>query len=163
MSFRLDAFTDANHNLPPSIYETFNIYYAQAGNIKFPCNYICVMVFYHVIYIQLAKMTQLKVYENYVEKLVKCLPMNDDHFVAILSAKQLLLGDAGNKIKQLSTQSDKASYFLNHVIKPALDNDDNSDYFEKLLSVMQNCGYDHVQKLSCEIKCDVNNDLRTGA
>lgn len=105
-------------------------------------------------------MTQLKVYENYTENLEKCLPMNDDHFIANLSARQLIPGDTGDKIKQLSTRSDKATYFLNHVIKPALVSDDTSDYFKKLLSVMQNCAYDYVQQLSCEIKHDMN--IRTG-
>ena len=66
-------------------------------------------------------MAQLKLYENYVEKLVKCLPMNDAHFIAKLSAKQLLPGDTEDKIKSSQTQPDKASYFLCHVIKPALD------------------------------------------
>ena len=104
-------------------------------------------------------MAQLKLYENYVEKLVKCLPMDDAHFIANLSANQLLPGDTENKIKISQTQPDKASYFLCHVIKPALDIGDFSG-FKKLLSIMHDCGYDHVQKLSCQIEQDMNEQIK---
>ena len=100
-------------------------------------------------------MTQLTLYERYVDKLVKCLPMDDSHFIANLSAKQLLPGDTENKLKPLHTQSEKASYFLSHVIKPAFDIDDISG-FGQLVSIMQTCGYDHVQRLSCQIDEDMN-------
>ena len=99
-------------------------------------------------------MAYIRAYQNHVEKLVKCLPMDDTHFITKLSAQQLLPGDTENKIKTLSTQADKASYFLNHVIKPALDINEISD-FDELLSIMQNCGYKHVQKLSATIKCEI--------
>ena len=95
------------------------------------------------------------VYRNHVEKMVKCLPMDDSHFIANLSTRQLLPGDIESKIEALPTQSDKASYFLNHVIKPALDIEDISDFHE-LLSIMQNCGYKHVQKLATTIKSKID-------
>ena len=105
---------------------------------------------------QVAKMSQIKtIYVNYVNKLVKCLPMDDTHFITNLSSQQLLPGDTESKIKALSTQADKASYFLSHVIKPALDIDDISG-FNKFLSVMQECEYDYVQKLSDKIRDDIN-------
>ena len=106
-------------------------------------------------------MTQLKLYERYVERLVKCLPMDDVYFIAKLSAEQLLPGDIEKKIKQSSAQSDKALYFLSHVIKPALEIDEVSG-FKQLLSIMQTCGYDHVQKLSCQIENEMNEYLRPG-
>ena len=107
---------------------------------------------------QVAKMSQIKVkaiYVNYVNKLVMCLPMDDTHFITKLSSQQLLPGDTESKIKALPTQADKASYFLSHVIKPALDIDDISG-FNKFLSVMQECEYNHVQKLSNEIRDEIN-------
>ena len=100
-------------------------------------------------------MTHLKLFERYVDKLVKCLPMDDTHFIVKLSANRLLPGDTENKIKQLSTPSDKASYFLSHVIKPALEIDDVSN-FKQLLSIMHNCGYSHVQNLSLKVDQDMN-------
>ena len=108
-----------------------------------------------MLYMQTAKMTHIKLYESYVEKLVKCLPMDDTHFIAKLCTEKLLPGDTASKIAALPTQSDKASYFLTHVIKPALDIDDVCD-FAKLLFVMQNCNYNHVQKLSCQIEHDIS-------
>ena len=107
-------------------------------------------------------MAHLRAYQNYLEKLVKCLPMDDTHFITQLSAQQLLPGDTESKIKALSTPSDKASYFLSHVIKPALDIDETSS-FDKLLSIMLNCGYTHVQKLAPTIKCEIDksNEIKS--
>ena len=105
-------------------------------------------------------MAQLKLYENYVENLVKCLPLDDALFIAKLSGDQLLPGDTGNKIETLQTQPEKATYFLCHVIKPALDLGDFSGFL-KLLSIMHNCGYGHVQKLSCQIEQDMNKHIKT--
>ena len=105
-------------------------------------------------------MAYRKAYDNYVEKLVRCLPMDDTHFVTKLSAQQLLPGDTESKIKALSTQAEKASYFLSHVIKPALDIDDTSD-LEKLVAIMLSCGYNHVQKLAGTIKFEIDNSDET--
>ena len=103
-------------------------------------------------------MAYLKAYCNHVEKLVKCLPMDDTCFITKLSAEELLPGDTESKIKamRMSTLADKASYFLDHVIKPALDIGDTSD-FDKLLSIMQTCGYKHVQKLAVTVKLEIDN------
>ena len=100
-------------------------------------------------------MAYLRTYQNYLEKLVKCLPMDDTHFITKLTTQQLLPGDTESKIKTLSTPSDKASYFLSHVIKPALDIDDTSD-FDELLTIMQNCGYKHVRRLAETIEHEIN-------
>ena len=109
---------------------------------------------------QVGRMSQIEtIYLNHVDKLVKCLPMDDTHFITKLSSQQLLPGDTESKIEALSTQAKKASYFLNHVIKPALNIDDTSG-FRKLLSVMQECDYDHVKKLSSQISNDIK--LKTG-
>lgn len=94
-------------------------------------------------------------YYNYVDKLMKCLPMDDTHFITKLSKQKLLPGNTQNKIETLSTQAEKASYFLNHIIKPALDINDTTS-FDRLLAVMQDCGYDHVQNLSCKVKSEID-------
>ena len=101
-------------------------------------------------------MSQIKtIYGKYVVKLVECLPMDDTLFITKLAAQQLLPGDTESKIKTLFTQADKASYFLNHVIKPALVIDDTSG-FKKLLSIMQECDYEYVKKLSSQISDDID-------
>ena len=100
---------------------------------------------------EMAGKPPLRVYEEYIEKLVKCLPMDDTLFITKLSTSKLLPGDTNDQLKALLTQAAKASYFLDHVIKPALDIDGTSS-FDDLLSVMEHCGYDHVEKLACKIK-----------
>ena len=94
------------------------------------------------------------IYINYIDKLVKCLPMDDTCFITKLSTQRLLPGDTESNIKSLSIQTEKALYFLSHVIEPALDIDDTSG-FKKLLSVMQECDYEHVKKLSSQISDDI--------
>jgi len=102
----------------------------------------------------------LKIFNKYTEKLIKCLPMNDVCFIAKLSNHKLLPGDTKDQLKAKPTPAEKASYFLDNVIKPALDIDDTSS-FDSLLSVMEHCGYTHVEKLAREIKYETIN-TRTG-
>ena len=103
----------------------------------------------------------LTAYEEYVEKLVLCLPMDDTLFITKLTKRKLLPGDTSNQLKALSTQTTKASYFLDHVIKPALNIDETSS-FDDLLSVMEHCGYAHVEKLASKIKSEIDKGNKTG-
>ena len=100
-------------------------------------------------------MAHREAYHKHIAKLVTCLPMDDVHFMTMLSIQKLLPGDMKNKIDALSTQAQKASYFLSHIINPALDIDENSD-FENLLTVMQNCDYHDVQRLASTIKLEID-------
>ena len=109
----------------------------------------------------MAQKPQIQAYKKYSEKLVKCLPMDDILFTVSLSKHQLLPGNISNKIEMLPTQADKASYFLNHVIKPALDVDDTSS-FDDLISVMEHCDYTHVKKVACEIKSEIDKASHVG-
>ena len=109
--------------------------------------------------IKMAQKPQVKIYEKYYEKyfykFVKCLPMDDAHFIAALTAHKLLPGDTYARIEALSTQAEKTLHFLQHVIKPGLDGD-NTSSFDKLLSVMQSCSFDHVKKLAYKIKSKID-------
>ena len=104
---------------------------------------------------EMAEKPLLRAYKECIENLVKCLPMDDTLFITKLLACKLLPGDTNSKLEKLPTQVEKASYFLNHVIKPALEIDDTSS-FDDLLSVMEHCGYAHVEKLACKIKLDMS-------
>jgi len=104
--------------------------------------------------LQVVAMAHKKAYDSNVEKLMKCLPMDDTLFIAKLSVHNLLPGDTGSKVVLQVTQAEKALYFLSHVIKPALDIDDISG-FNNLLLIMEDCGYDHVKYLSCKIKSEI--------
>ena len=89
-------------------------------------------------------------YEKYVERMVDCLPMDDPLFISKLSECHLL----PEHIKEaLPAQMAKASYFLNHMIKPVLDTDDISR-FDNLLSVMGDSDYANVKTLADKIKSE---------
>ena len=104
---------------------------------------------------QVFKEAQKNLYEKYGEKLIKCLPMEDSIFIAKLLKYELLPGDIINVLKTFPTQDAKAYYFLDHVIKPALDTDDTSS-FDNLLSVMEHCDITFVEALAHEIKAELN-------
>ena len=103
-------------------------------------------------------MTHQEAFDKYSEEMVKCLPMNDTLFIAKLSIFNLLPGNTNNQLQTLPTQADKALYLLNHVIKPALHINDASS-FENLLSVMEQCGYDHVKRIVCLIKSQMCKEI----
>ena len=109
---------------------------------------------------QVAQKQDILMYERYAEKLMECLPMDDTHFTIKLSNHDLLSEDTSDQLETLPTQAAKASYFLGHVIKPALDNDDTSS-FDELLCVMEHCGYAHVEKLAHEMKSEIH-DSKSG-
>ena len=103
---------------------------------------------------------QIQAYEKYFEKLVGCLPMDDACFIAELYLHKLLPVETDNQLKAIPLQADKALHFVDYVIKPALVSGDTSS-FNNLLSIMENCGYDHVEKLGYEIKCEIGKGNNT--
>ena len=108
----------------------------------------------------MAEKPQIQAYEKYFGRLVGCLPMNDAHFIAELYMHKLLPGEINSQLKAIALQVDKASHFLDYVIKPALVSG-NTSSFNNLLSIMENCGYDHVEKLGYEIKCKIGKGNNT--
>ena len=79
--------------------------------------------------------------------------MDDTLFITKLSICKLLPENIESQLKALPTQAAKASYFLEHVIKPTLDT--ASIYsFDNLLSVMECSGCGITEKLACEIKSE---------
>ena len=102
-------------------------------------------------------------YTSYMPQLVKSLPMDDSHFITELSAENLLPGNMQATIQSLPTPADKSSCFLNRIIKPAIDNEFTTS-FDKLLIIMENCEFLHVQDLAGKIKADImkTNGPNTG-
>ena len=95
-----------------------------------------------------------QVFTKYNLKLVTSLPMDDVLFITNLTAANLLPGDMQATIGSLATPAQKASHFLTHSIKPAIDNE-FTNTFDTLLTVMQNCGFLHVQQLAAQIKAEI--------
>ena len=101
-------------------------------------------------------MAHKEVYQRYFSKLIKCLPMDDASFLAMLTEHELLPGDTEGKVKSQATQTEKATYFISHVIKPSLEVDSRV-CFDKLLLVMSESGYKHVEEISGKIESEISN------
>jgi len=95
-------------------------------------------------------MSTSEVFKQFFAKLAKSLPMDDPIFVAELFSHDLLPGDHYDKVKSLATRAEKATHFLDSVIRPAIITDDGS--FNKLLSVMEDSEYSNVKELARQIR-----------
>ena len=79
---------------------------------------------------------------KYYVDLVKVLPMNDVIFITELYSAGLLPGNLKEKVQSELTTPDKADHFLQHGIK------NNTESFNKLLTVMEHYNNDHLRKLA---------------
>ena len=75
--------------------------------------------------------------------------MKDAIFVSHLV--QLLPGDLKEKVQSKPTQAEAATYFLDNMIKPAIDCGDNKS-LDILLSAMQSFGSNPLRELAQKIK-----------
>ena len=96
----------------------------------------------------------MEVYQKYIDKLVKALPMDDVTFTTQLSSNGILPDSVGAHIKSLPTSSDKADYFLKSVVKSSLDIDDTEE-LNNLITVMDKCRYRHIERLGNKMKLDL--------
>ena len=95
-----------------------------------------------------------KVFQQFCPKLVKTLPMNDVIFMAELYSRDLLPEDLKEHVESLATSAKKASYFLDHVIKPSITIGDASR-FDDLLNVMEDSEYQDVKELAKLIRDNI--------
>ena len=104
-------------------------------------------------------MSASEVFQQFYDKLVTTLPMNEVKFTAQLFSHELLPGDLNDKVKSLSlpTPSDKAAHFLDCVIKPAVTNGNNTN-FNELLNVMKNSDYHIVKELAQQIRSKLKEE-----
>ena len=101
-------------------------------------------------------MSTSEVFKQFFAKLAKSLPMDDPIFVAELFSHDLLPGDHYDQVESRSTRADKAVYFLNRVIKPAMVT--NAGSFNELLSVMENSEFCNVKDLAQQIRCKLKEE-----
>ena len=90
-----------------------------------------------------------KAFTKFYAKLTEALPMND--LLADLYTKRLLPGNHKAKVESLSTQKEKAQYFLDEVIKRGL----NIGYtlqFNGMITVMESSDDPVVKYLAKEIQ-----------
>ena len=101
-----------------------------------------------------------EVFTTFYYQLVTSLPMDDALFRAKLFTNGLLPGDHKEHVESLPTKSDKASYFLDHVIKPSVTSDDGSS-FNKLLNVMEDSDHQGVKRLAKLIRTRLRKRSRS--
>ncbi|XP_065883280.1 uncharacterized protein [Dysidea avara] len=97
----------------------------------------------------------LQVFKKYYYDLVKSLPMNDTLFIASLYSNNLLPGDMKDVIESISTKAQKATKFLDSIIKPTIESNDGTR-FGVLLEVMKDSEDYNIRKLADTILCTIN-------
>ena len=110
---------------------------------------------------ELAEVTTMDVFQEFYAKLVEVLPMDDLCFIANLVVYRILSVDVKLQVQlfSLSTQAEKASYFLDHVIWPSVNNGSDGMLYE-LLKVMKDSRYNQVRELSSLIRFGLDKKAR---
>lgn len=100
----------------------------------------------------MTKRTPSEVFEHYYQALVSALPMKNVGFVAKLQKQNLLSADTKATLASLNTSREKASYFLDHIVKPKLD---THTCFEELIVIMIESGYSEMTELGLRVKSEL--------
>ena len=93
-----------------------------------------------------------EILENYYQAIMYSLPMRDDSFLTELHRHNLLPATEKANLVSLSKSTERASYFLDNLIKPELLNDDTHTCLDVLLEIMMDSGYDNMVELAEKIK-----------
>ena len=101
----------------------------------------------------------LEVFQEHYPQLMKVLPMNDDYFIAQLYAKNLLTGSLKADVESLPT-ANRASKFLDDVIKPSVENNDCTK-FHTLLWLMRENDDSTIKSLANKIRKSLNETIRS--
>lgn len=96
----------------------------------------------------------LEIFQQYYPNLVKLLPMNDDTFIAELYKNHLLPDNIKANIKSLPTPIQKATEFLDNIIKPSVECEDDT-CLNALLTTMRGSSNIMVRKLAETISSKV--------
>ena len=103
----------------------------------------------------MAASSALHFLEHYYQALVAFLPLQDEKFIAELHGQNLLPTHVSTSIVSLVTRKEKASYFLDVVIKTDLRNNDRTS-FDKLAAVMAISKYDNLPHLAAMMMTSSN-------
>ena len=90
-------------------------------------------------------------FEHYYTELVYSLPMRDAKFLDDLCSHDLTSEQFRGELKSLTRCNERASYFLDHKIKPGLATGDITNFLT-LFAVMKNCDCDDVKDLAEKIE-----------
>ena len=102
-------------------------------------------------------MSAMELFNYYCQELVHLLPMNNETFITELRNHNLLSEDISRKMGSMTSAVERASYFLDNVIKSELHNN-NVLNFNKLLKIMKESKLDNniIQELSITIKSELS-------
>ena len=103
----------------------------------------------------MAKRSASELCDHYYQGLVHCLPMKNSTFLSQLKQCNLLPEDVSTTLESLTTSAEKASYFLDNVIKPSLGVSGDT-HFSTLLTVMIESTLDHVVELAETIQAELH-------
>jgi len=109
--------------------------------------------------IVMAKRSAVELFEHYYIALVYLLPVKDENFIEGLFKHNLLPEDVKSSLQSLTVCKERASYFLDSVIKPELAVG-NSEKFVVLLTVMKSGDRDDVKELAEEIEKELAIDTK---
>ena len=121
--------------------------------------YVRMYYFNSDTYIVMAQSSATELFEQYYKTLIYVLPMKDATFMDELLGNGLLTGDVKIKLDSLTVLNQRASYFLDSVIKPELAIG-RSRSFVNLLTIMKSNKYDNVKELAKEIENELAIDIK---
>lgn len=105
-------------------------------------------------------MSAIKLFYHYHQELVDKLPMKDEAFLAELRKSNLLHEDASKELESHTMSRDRATYFLDNVIKLELRNN-KVKCFNELLNIMKDSKQENTTELSKIIKSELKNNQIT--
>lgn len=98
----------------------------------------------------MAGKTVTEVFEHYYQGMLHSLPMNNANFLVVLNEQGLLPVHVQSFLETLDESIERASYLLDHVIKPDID-----VCFNKLLTIMAGSDFDNMRDLATKIKFEM--------
>ena len=119
----------------------------------------------YILGIKMSLTTPLEVFETYYHGMISLLPMRDPHFILQLQSSNLLPAQVETALQSLRSSKEKASYFLDNVIKPELcDNVHNK--LDQLLILMMDDSDDDIKQFAYKVKVEItpsrNNETQIG-
>ena len=107
----------------------------------------------------MTKRSPIELFEHYYTALVYSLPMKDATFMDELPKHGLLPEDIKTKLELLTEHNQRASCFLDSVMKPVLVAG-NSGCFVSLLAVMKSYKHDNVKELGIKIEKELATSIK---
>ena len=100
-------------------------------------------------------LTIQKVFETFYHGIISLLPMRDSDFISQLQKSNLLPAHVETTLKSLHSSKEKASYFLDCVIKPEL-HDNIHNKLDQLLTLMMDDNDDDIKEFAKKVTAELH-------